>query len=124
MTQMVIMLSTGRWSYTQMLSLCISVMSLSWGASRQFADISDDSCLLPQVLPDSKTKRQIRPRPEAVDGAPTHLAVDACRDFGQHLPPRSDRGTHRRLHISRPSSLLCPQLFGTLVFLQEGQMQN
>ena len=34
MTQMVIMLSTGRWSYTQMLSLCISVMSLSWGASR------------------------------------------------------------------------------------------
>ena len=32
--QLVIMLTTGQWSYIQVISLVMSVLSLSWGASR------------------------------------------------------------------------------------------
>ena len=35
-TQVVIMLSTGQVTWTQGVSLCTSVLSLSWGASRAF----------------------------------------------------------------------------------------
>ena len=121
---MVIMLSTGHWSYTQVFSLCTSVMSLSWGAARSFASIL---CIIlvhsfRSYVPDSETERQIRPRPKAVNCAPAHLAVDACGDCGQHLPPCPDRRPHRRLHLSCPSSLLCPPIFSAEIFLQKGQI--
>lgn len=115
-----IILSTGRMpSPLQIASLCLSVLSLSWGASRSFTKCRHSETTTfnraPQVVLDFETKGHVRSRPETGHGDSPHLAVD--------VPPHSRLPrSHRRPpwtdHLPGSPALLCSRISLPVAVLQ------